>query len=140
MQTGSLDISDAVELDSVEVLFRQVLLRRCGGQLDFLFGYRYGRFSDNLSVDSSTTFASGFLTPDGTTSQISDVFDATNEFNGAEVGFAAKTHCCRFSMELLGKLAIGATQSHVSINGTTVVTEPGSATRNLCRRHVGPAD
>ena len=36
--------------DSVEVLFRQVLLRRCGGQLDFLLGYRYGRFSDNLSV------------------------------------------------------------------------------------------
>ena len=125
VQTGSLDIRDASELDSVEVLFRQVLFQRCGRQLDFLFGYRYGRFSENLSVDSSTTFVSGFATPDGTVSQVSDLFAASNEFNGAELGFAAKTRCCRLSMELLGKLAIGSTQSRVNVNGSTVVTEPG---------------
>jgi hypothetical protein len=124
VQSGSIDIRDGSELDSVEVLLRQVLLQGCGRQLDFLFGYRYGRFTENLSIDSSTTFAGGFLTPDGTTSQVSDLFATSNEFNGAEVGFAAKTHYCCFSMELLGKLAVGSTQSSVNINGSTVVTEP----------------
>ena len=98
-----MDIRDANELDSVDVLFRRVLLRQCGRQLDFLFGYRYGRFSENLSVDSSTTFVSGFATPDGTVSQVSDLFAASNEFNGAELGFAAKTRCCRLSIGVAGQ-------------------------------------
>jgi hypothetical protein len=125
VQTGALDISDANELDSVEVLLRQALIRRCGGEFDFLFGYRFGRFSESLAVNSSTTFVSGFSTPNNTVSDVSDLFATSNSFNGAELGFAAKTHYCRASLELMGKLAIGATQSNVSVTGSTVVTEPG---------------
>jgi hypothetical protein len=125
VQTGTLNIRDANELDSVEVLFRKVLLRRCGRQLDFLFGYRYGRFNEDLSIDSSTTFVSGFAVPNGTVSQVSDQFTVCNEFNGADLGFAARTRWCRMSLELLGKLAVGSTQSRVNVRGSTVVTEPG---------------
>jgi hypothetical protein len=125
VQTGAVDVRDASELDSVEVLFRKALLRRCGRELDFLFGYRYGRFSEDLSIGSSTTFVSGFATPNGTVSRVSDVFSARNEFNGADMGFAARTHWCRLSVELLGKLAIGSTQSRVNVRGSTVVTTPG---------------
>jgi hypothetical protein len=125
VQTGAIDARDANELDSVELLVRQVLLERCEQELDFLFGYRYGRFSESLSIDSSTTFVSGFSTPNNTVSQVSDLFSTANTFNGAEVGFAAKTHYCRTSLELLGKLAIGSTQSNATVNGSTVVTAPG---------------
>ena len=83
---------------------------------------------------------SGFAVPDGTVSQVSDLFTASNEFNGAELGFSAKSRCCRLSMELLGKLAIGSTQSRVNVNGSTVVTEPGQQPATYYRRILGPAD
>jgi hypothetical protein len=124
VQTGSIDIRDTNELDSVELLVRQVLVQRCNRELDLLVGYRYGRFTESLSVNSSTTFVSGFSTPNNTVSDAADLFSTANSFNGAEVGFAAKTRYCRASLELLGKLAIGSTQSNVTVGGSTVVTAP----------------
>ena len=126
-QTGSADISIANEFDSVEVLFRRALVCQCGRQLDFLVGYRYARFSEDLSIDTSTTYTSELgRVPVGTVIAATDLFDTANEFNGAELGFAAKTHCCRWSMELLAKLALGCTSSRVTVNGSTTITEPGT--------------
>jgi hypothetical protein len=123
---GTLDISLSNEFASAEVLFRRALIQQCDRRLDLLIGYRYSRFDEDLSINQSSTFIfdQGNV-PLGTVEQISDRFSASNEFNGAELGFAAKTRRCRMSMELLAKLALGSTQSRVTINGSTVVTEPG---------------
>jgi Putative beta barrel porin-7 (BBP7) len=127
-QRGSLNIRDADELNSVEVLYRQAVLQQCNRQLDFLFGYRFARFSESLSIDGSTTYISPVgEVPVGTVIQTSDLFGATNEFNGAEIGIVAKNRCCRWSMELLTKLAVGNTRSRVNISGATSVTTPGQA-------------
>jgi hypothetical protein len=108
------------------VLFRQAMFRDCNRRFDFLYGYRYGRFNENLSIGSSTTFISSVgQIPVGTVIQVSDLFEAKNEFNGAEVGFAAKTRYCRWSLELLAKLALGSTRSQVNVNGSTVTSVPG---------------
>jgi hypothetical protein len=62
--------------------------------------------------------------PVGTVIQASDLFNARNEFNGGEIGFAARTRCCRWSLELLTKLAVGNTRSRMNVSGNTVVTVP----------------
>ena len=125
-QTGTLDIRDANELTSVEVLYRQAVLRQCNRELDFLIGYRYGRFNENIAIDQSSNYiATVGQIPVGTVIAASDQFDTRNEFNGAEIGFAARTHYCRWSLELLTKLAVGDTRSRVNISGNTVVTVPG---------------
>jgi hypothetical protein len=116
-RSGSADIQTANEFDSVEVLFRKALLCQCGRQLDFLIGYRYARFDENLSINSTIE----------TVSQVSDQFATTNEFNGAELGFAAKTHCCRWSMELVAKLALGCTNSQATVAGSTTSTASTNA-------------
>ena len=127
-QSGELAISDANELNSVEVLFRRAMIQQCGRQMDFVVGYRYGSFNENLSIIGSTTYISPVgNVPVGTVSVASDLFDARNEFNGAELGFVSNVHYCRWSLELLTKLALGDTHSQVRISGSTVVTEPGVA-------------
>lgn len=124
-QTGTINIRVANELDSVEVLFRQALLQQCGEGLDLLVGYRYGRFAENLAVNSLTTFTSAVgVFPQNTIVQVSDGFAASNEFNGAELGLVTKGQYCRWSLELLAKLALGSTRSRMTINGSSVVSAP----------------
>lgn len=123
--TGALDINLNNEFQAIEILSRRVLVQDCNRQLDFLVGYRYSRFLENLTINEISTSISGSTpVPVGTVTRISDIFGAKNEFNGAEIGFAAKTRHCRWTMELLGKMAMGSTQSRVTINGSTTVAIP----------------
>jgi hypothetical protein len=133
-QTGSLSVRDANELTSIEVLYRRGVLRQCNRELDLLFGYRFGRFSEDISIDQSSHYlVTVGQIPAGTTIAASDLFGATNEFNGGEIGFVARTRYCRWSLELLTKLAVGSTRSRVNVSGNTVVTPPpdGGTVRNL---------
>lgn len=127
IQSGSINVGVASELSSMEVLVRRAMIQQDCQQLDFLFGYRYGRFNEDLSVSSTSTYASevGQL-PVGTVVNAADVFSGHNEFNGAEFGFASNGRCGRFSMELLTKLAIGAMRSRATVHGSTVIREPDS--------------
>lgn len=124
-QTGSLNISAANELNSLEVLYRQGLLRQGNRELDLLVGYRYGRFNENVAISQTSNYlvTVGGI-PAGTTIDASDLFAASNEFNGGEIGFVARTHCCRWSLEVLTKLAVGNTRSRATILGSTTVTPP----------------
>ena len=55
-QTGSLNISAANELNSLEVLYRQGLLRQGNRELDLLVGYRYGRFNENVAISQTSNY------------------------------------------------------------------------------------
>jgi len=115
-QTGVLSIRNAQELNFVEVLTHWSMIQQCNRNLDFLFGYRYGRFAENLTIDETTTRVAL-----GDTIQKVDAFDARNEFNGFELGFVSTTRYCRWSLDVLAKLAVGNTHSRVDIGGTTTV-------------------
>jgi hypothetical protein len=125
-QTGSVHISLNNELNSVEMLYRQACVKDCGRELDLLFGYRYAQFAENFAANASTTYTSTVSDiPVGTVIATTDAFSTTNIFNGAEVGISARTHYCCWSLDMTAKLALGNTQSRVSINGSTVTTSPG---------------
>jgi len=126
---GWVNVSTDSELESVAALYRYVLWRECESQVDFLLGYRYGRFYENLSIASSTTFTNPIeQVPVGTVMEVFDVFDARNEFHGGEFGIVAKGQYCRWSLEVLAKLALGGTRSRLIVNGGTTVTVPGQST------------
>ena len=99
-QTAVLAAGTSNEFNSAEVLYRLALLQQCGRELDLVTGYRYARFAEDLGVNGSTTYTStvGDI-PQNTVVQVSDRFAASNEFNGAELGFVAKTQCNRWSLE-----------------------------------------
>jgi hypothetical protein len=124
VQTGSINIQLDNEFASLEFLLRRSVYQQCNRQVDFLIGYRYGRFAENLAIDEFDRYTNRPPFVADTTALISDRFSAKNEFHGAELGLAWKTSRCRWSMELLGKLALGSTRSRVIVNGSTVITVP----------------
>jgi hypothetical protein len=124
---GWLGIRDANELDTVEVLFRRVVFQETDRQFEFLMGYRFGRFDESIGIGQFQNFiATVGNIRQGTIIQESDLFRARNEFNGAEIGFVAKSRCNRWSLEMLTKLALGNTTSRTNISGNTLVNAPGS--------------
>ena len=127
-QTGWLNASVTNQLSSLDLLYRKVMVRGCQGQVDFLAGYRYGRFAENLAVDASTTYTAriGDI-PVGTAIGVSDWFAADNEFHGGEVGLSAKNRYCRWTFEVLAKLALGGTRARTRIDGSTTVAVPQQA-------------
>jgi len=126
--SSQLDVDLHSEFQSFELLSRQTILRTAGDQVDFLFGYRYGRFAERLGIDQNFTAGPDHvLLAEGTVVQASDLFDATNDFHGVEFGIAARRHYARWSLEGLGKIALGGTRSRVSIAGNTISTVPGES-------------
>jgi hypothetical protein len=118
---GEIHISNAQELDFVETLLRCAIVRESSRNLDFVFGYRYGRFGETLEINDLTNLPSP-------NTRKTDLFDAQNEFNGFEMGFISTTRYCRWSMDVLMKLAVGSTHSRVNVFGETTVNnvvQPG---------------
>jgi hypothetical protein len=125
---GSIDVHSGTRLQGLEVLFRRRFYEQCDSQLDFLVGWRWARLDDELRVDNSITgTGQGGFVPVGTRLTMFDLFESENEFNGGEIGFSYQTQRCRWSMEALMKLAIGSTDTLVSVSGETT-TRAGTAT------------
>ncbi|MCC6124343.1 MAG: BBP7 family outer membrane beta-barrel protein [Pirellulales bacterium] len=127
-QTGSLNIGLSNEFHSLEMLWRQSMTAPNCRQVDFLAGYRYGSFAETLSVNSTSTYIAQVGTiPVGTIVRVNDRFSAQNDFQGGVLGIATKQRYCRWSVELLGKMALGNTHSTIDIGGNRVVTVPSAA-------------
>ncbi len=125
VQSGSLSTSISNELESVDALYRQVVFRECGEELDLLIGYRYGQLTEGLAVNSLTSIIDKPPIETGTVIAVSDLFNTRNEFQGGELGVSAKSRCGRWSLDVLGKLGLGSTQSRLTVGGTTTTTPPG---------------
>lgn len=90
-----------------------------------MVGYRYYRYEELLTVRQTQLVTDPNFIP-GTTAVANDSFGARNEFHGLDMGVRNQIIFGRFSIELLGKVAIGDLRRQVSIAGDTVVTVPGA--------------
>jgi hypothetical protein len=88
-----------------------------GRRFDFLIGYRYLRLSDQLTIREDLN---SLRTPFGTF-DLTDSFAASNDFHGAELGLLSEFDYGRWSLELLGRLALGGVRQQVSIAGQTII-------------------
>ena len=99
-------------------------------RLDLIAGYQYSYIDDSLSVANHTVFIDpaavfpGF----GTTLDALDRFDTRNNFHGATIGLRTVSLYGRWSLSMLGKVALGNMHQVVSIRGQSVVRVPGGAT------------
>ena len=120
-QTGSTNIRLSDDFNSLDTLWRKAIYTPSGRQVDFLAGYRYAHFGELLAIDSQSTLL-------GATSLVHDQFGTENDFNGAEIGISTKSRYCCWSVELLGKFALGNTRSIVDISGNSSIV--GGAASN----------
>ncbi len=135
-QVSNIAVDFTNDFQSLELLSRQALYRDAGRRVDVLFGYRYARFAERLSI--SHQFTNGpngsDLVPVGAVIAGSEAFAGSNEFNGGEIGISAQTRHYRWSFEGLAKLALGGTRSRVSINGQTTVDYPSPGFEHFSRQ------
>jgi hypothetical protein len=110
---STVDVRNTQELNLLDAVVRCGVLRRCNQNVDFLFGYRYGQFAEILEIESFTAHVEPGI-------RKTDSFDAKNTFNGFELGFAANTRYCRWSLDTLAKMALGNTHSRVIVAGETL--------------------
>jgi hypothetical protein len=99
----------------------------CGAcvRADLLTGIRYLRFQENLGIAEGEQVSASSPAFAGDTIGVNDYFGATNNFYGGNVGVRACMGWGRFDTVAVVKVALGATNELVNINGTTSITGPG---------------
>jgi hypothetical protein len=126
--TGSITVSAKSELQGAELLLRGNLFEQCCNRLDFLIGYRYLRLAEALTIDAESTTISIDDGSNDPTLDVSARFRTVNNFNGADLGLLAEWRNCRWSVDFLMKLALGSTNSRVTIGGSTVIASGQTTT------------
>jgi hypothetical protein len=91
-----------------------------GRRFDFLVGYRYVRLSDELTIRENLTSLRSI--PSQGTFAITDSFGTTNDFHGVDLGMSGEFNYGRWSLELLGRMALGTVQQQVNIAGQTTIS------------------
>lgn len=121
----SIDAQLKTQFGSVDVLYRTNLI--CGEDFHrryLIGGFRYLMLDDLLSVDSGAVVSTG--APGGYPllgSTASDSFRTLSEFYGGEFGVIEKWWRHRWSLQVLGKVALGASSIGTTIEGSTTTTE-----------------
>jgi Putative beta barrel porin-7 (BBP7) len=108
-----------------DIVFRGTLCSDCSRSTDFLVGYRYLHFAESLQIQENLTSLDALTL--GTTLAVHDGFSTRNEFQGGLLGLETAWQFDAFSLQLLGKLALGNLNREVTIAGNTVITAPGAA-------------
>ena len=95
----------------------------CHWETYLLGGYQFTRMDDSLALNSQTTSIDpGSAIPVGTQIDIQDIFRTQNEFHGGQLGFLANYQTDRWSLEVLGKVALGNMHQSVDIRGRTLAS------------------
>ncbi len=115
-QFGSVNVSYKRNLLDKENFHRRYMLA----------GYRYVMLDDRLSVESGSIVSTGGGYP-ALGYYTTDSFRTFNQFNGGELGLVERWWRDRWSLQVLGKAAIGATTIGTGIGGSTMTTSQADA-------------
>jgi len=127
-QSGSFASAAASELQAGEILLRKNLTRRGDVAIDLTAGYRYQQLNGHLELSDTLSFSgTDAAFPAGSVLKQTDRFDTSNVFNGGEVGLTASLQRCRWTIDTVMKIAVGQTNSEVTIDGVTRTSIPGQA-------------
>src|SRR6185369_6897548 len=106
--SGFLNVDTSTQLQTGELLYRNVACVTCTSRVDLFLGWRYGDLNDTVRISSSSLSLAG--TAPNPNVAVVDQFHTTNVFNGAEVGVMWQgqpcSACCPWSWEVLAKVAL----------------------------------
>ena len=93
-------------------------------RFDFLAGYRYWHFDEDLAITERLEPMGAFYAP-GTALTLTDGIDTRNDFHGAEFGIEWLRQRGKWVWEFNGSIASGRIFQRIQGNGTTVASVPG---------------
>jgi hypothetical protein len=127
--SGGVFIATQSEVHGAELILRRRIDNCCDRRVDFLYGYRYAGLDESVLIrDELTSLDPNSNVPVGTVVGGFDSFRTFNQFHGGELGLAMDIYRRRWTMGLIGKVALGNMREQVTIGGTTFVTVPGVPT------------
>jgi hypothetical protein len=129
---GTVTVGALTELESAGVRARINLRSACccavsgcgecspsAARVDLLLGYRFLHLDEDLWVREDLN---SLLPVAPAAFQINDRFDSENAFHGGEIGLLLESQGCRWSWEILAKVALGNSHEVVRIDGDTAIT------------------
>lgn len=125
LYNGSIRINaTADEFASVHLNLRERFYSDETIQAEAIIGYRYFHYGESVDIDSN------FITneapaPPGTQLLVTDRFTTNNDFHGGDAGVRVEMASQRWSLELLGKVAVGSMYRRIIIQGSTTTTVQG---------------
>jgi hypothetical protein len=122
--SGQIAIGETSRLWGAGFAFRKEVCANCAGRISALVGYRHLRASDDLSI---FTNQQGIFLGAPFTAAATDQFATTNDFNGLDLGLTGELRNGSWSLEWLGKVAVGGNYSAAQINGSTTLAFGGGA-------------
>jgi len=131
---GRTDIISHTQLQGFDINLAASLTRCPGRSLDVLVGYRRLDvredllFHDALTplVSDDLTFLGASVNPPSSLADF-DGFRTRNHFNGGQLGARWQRSFGHFDVGVTGKLALGATDERVQIEGASLLLTPGAA-------------
>ncbi|QDV69381.1 hypothetical protein Poly24_30960 [Rosistilla carotiformis] len=122
--TGSINIQTRSEAYGGDALLRQKWRTGLGGRVDAFWGYQTARINESLTMSVDSLGLDGG-TRAGQRLQITDSFQAKNEFHGATFGFDSFYREGCWSWTMLTKIGFGSMHREAAIRGNTVRTSGG---------------
>jgi len=130
--TGSVFVDASTRFDGGDINLLYNLVRSNGWTINLLGGYRYLELDESLTIGansnvfSTVTYSDNMgnvlaTAPPGSTITVFDEFHTRNQFNGGQIGAEFQYLWGRLSFSGAAKVALGATNEVVAINGTTNV-------------------
>jgi hypothetical protein len=122
-ENGRISVSGSSDVMGADLSIHQFLYGKYGGTIDLVYGYQFMQLDEDLSISSGfTNLLSGSTTPVGAIVDVTDSFEAINEFHGAQIGFASRYREGCWSFNSLLKFGFGSLNRIAKRRGTTSTT------------------
>jgi hypothetical protein len=117
--SGTVGVTSSSSLWGTELNLRTNLCRSCCSRLDLLTGFRFLGLDENIQISENLQLSAGTTTiPEN----LVDIFGTHNNFYGGQLGLDWEIRRGYWSLNLLGKVAVGDTHETVIIDGSTTRT------------------
>ena len=123
----SINVSQATMFQGFDLILRGSLSCDQFHRRWLVGGYRFLQLNDSLSITDSSVVSSASASGYPQTSILAtDSFRAQTQFQGGEFGLIERWWRQRWSLQVLGKMALGASIFDTDIAGSTVATQTAS--------------
>ncbi len=122
---GTIQESSDLDFLGADLSLRTLMLGDTSSRVDLLFGYSFMRLDSGYKLGVNIVDGvTGNGIPDGTIITTLDDFQTKNEFHGGHIGFGSDITSGRFTLSMLGKVALGNLKQTSTVSGYFTETPP----------------
>jgi hypothetical protein len=132
VSTGNVQINAPSRMWGAEANLRCNLCSDCNCKVDALGGFRYLDLNESITIQENLQGLAGAPAPfTNARTTVVDRFATHNQFYGGQVGLDAELRRGRWSLDLLGKVALGDTHQRLTIDGSEQIVAANGTVSNF---------